>query len=299
MGSLIEKTLPELLRALLLEQIDSGITLLSDNSPDFNYMIHNMRTGFKKIRAYLLLLRTDLGEDLYKNESRLFRDEGKGIADLRDSYVVYMTMEQLVVKYPDQLHNNTVAYIKNILAQDYETKKKLAIEQDELTKLAARLQENKIRILDWNLPEGNEGLIFDMLRDRYATGVLQMSESKTGKSDKKLHNWRKDVKHLWYQVRVFEPFKPDILTAYCELLHSLSDFLGEDHDLVVLNENLHESGDIEKQNGIKIIKQCINAERAKLQTGAFSVAGDIFAEPADRFADRITGYWRNRTKTPA
>ncbi len=298
MESLFEKTLPELLRTYLLEQIDSARTILLDKSLDFNNVIHDVRTSFKNIRAYLLLLKTELREDVYKSESRCFRAEGKGIAELRDSYVVVMALEQIFVKYSSQLQNNTVTAIQINLALMYEEKKKLVLEQDELTKQAGRLLEIKNRIINWDLPKNNDGLIFDRLKDRYAKGVVQKTDAEAHKADDLLHNWRKNVKHLWYQVRVFEPFKPDILTAYAELLHSLSDFLGEDHDLAVLKGMLPEQGDIENKNELKVLQNCITAERDKLQEGAFTLARSIYAESSEDFADRIAGYWQNRINQP-
>jgi len=133
-----------------------------------------------------------------------------------------------------------------------------------------------------------------MTQDRYARGAIQMADAITDKSDEKLHNWRKNVKHLWYQVRVFEPFRPDILTDYAESLHSLSDFLGKDHDLVVLNSILPDLEDIKNKNDLNILRNCISVERVKLQAGAFPLARSIYTESVDQFADRIAGYWRNR-----
>ena len=298
MLSQFEKYLPELLRVLLLEQIEIARAKLADKSLDFNDVVHDVRTGFKKIRAYILLLRTDLGEDIYKTESRCFRDEGKGIAELRDSHVVYSTLEQLVVNYQDQLQNSTVNKILKNLAIEYETKKKLALEQDALMNLAGRLRDNKNRIHNWILPQDNDGSVFERLKDRYARGAKQMRDAETNKDDEKLHNWRKNVKHLWYQVRIFEPCKPEIMTAYAESLHSLSDYLGEDHDLVVLNANLPAQHDIENKTDLNVLRDRISAEREKLQAGAFPLARSIFAESPEQFADRIAGYWRNRMQQP-
>jgi len=130
MVSLYKKYLPELLRQLLLEQVDTARTILLNKTTDFNDVVHDVRTGFKKIRAYLLLLKTELAGDVFKTASRNFRAEGKGIAELRDSYVVVMTLEQLVAQYPDRLQNNTVKNIQNNLAVKYETHKKSALQHD-------------------------------------------------------------------------------------------------------------------------------------------------------------------------
>ncbi|MBN2413913.1 CHAD domain-containing protein [candidate division KSB1 bacterium] len=298
MGPPIEKTLPELIRILLLEQIDIARSMLLNKSLDFNDVIHDVRTSFKKIRAFILLLKTELGEDVYKNETRCFRAEGKGIAELRDSYVVLMTLELLAVKYPDQLRNNTVNAVQNKLTAGYEAKKNFVLEQDELTKQAGRLLTVKNRVTGWSLPENGGDLIFDRLKECYEKGRSQMTDAKTDKTDKRLHNWRKIVKHLWYQVRVFEPFNPEILIPFDESLHSLSDFLGEDHDLAVLNNIIPAPEDIENKNELNILRNCIYAERNKLQTGAFSLADSIYAESSGQFADRIAGYWRNGTIKP-
>jgi len=298
MGLQINKTLPELLKTMLREQIDAARTRLLDNSPDFNDVIHDVRTSLKKIRAYLLLLKTELDEDIYKYENKSIRAEGKQIAELRDSYVVIMTLEKLTAIYQYQLRNNTVAAIQKILASGYEEKRQQVLEQEKLKNLAERLLVIKNRINDWNLQKNDDTLAFDRLKDCYEKGAGQKAAATASRTDDDLHNWRKNVKHLWYQVRVFEPFRLEILTGYAESLHSLSDYLGEDHDMAVLNGILLEQGGIHNKHELKVLQSCINMERDKLQVGAFMLARSIYAESPVEFKDRIFGYWNNRGNNP-
>ena len=60
-------------------------------------------------------------------------------------------------------------------------------------------------------------------------------------SDENLHEWRKRLKDLLYQLRLLQAAWPTVLGAYVQEAHRLADLLGDDHDLTVLISVLRDS----------------------------------------------------------
>jgi hypothetical protein len=53
------------------------------------------------------------------------------------------------------------------------------------------------------------------------------------------HAWRKRAKDLWYQVTLVRPVWPEQMTAIADRLNALGEYLGDDHDLVVVDNLIH------------------------------------------------------------
>jgi len=286
--------LTELLCFKLLEQIDAARSLLLSDNTDFDLVVHDVRTSFKQIRALIRLLKYELGEEVYRIENNSFRDAGQEIADLRDSYIVVFTLNQLLITCPQLANNFAVTAMLQTLLAWYEGKKDTAIAGQHLKNRAARLQEIKTRFANRELLHTGETGIFSRLLTSYAEGAGQMAAASAAPTDTNLHEWRKSVKHLWYQARVFEPCRPEEVLAYTETLHSLSDFLGDDHDLAVLNQVVQ----MQYAEGVPAeldqLLVCIESERKRCQTGAFELGKQVYGETPLDFAARFAGYWRNR-----
>lgn len=288
--------LAELLRSLLLEQIDAARSLLLSGSADFNLVVHDVRTSFKQIRALIRLLKYELGEEIYRIENNSFRDAGQEIADLRDSYVVVLTLNQLLTTYPKLSGNFAVTAMAKTLTTWYDSKKKQALANQDLASLAATLLEIKQRFETRELLHIGEAGIFSRLLTCFAEGAGQMAAAGAAPTDANLHEWRKSVKHLWYQARVFETCRPEAVIAFAETLHSLSDNLGNDHDLAVLNQVIQMQYTEEIPAELDELLICIDTERKQFQAGAFALGGQIYAEAPLDFAARFAGYWRNRAE---
>ena len=62
-----------------------------------------------------------------------------------------------------------------------------------------------------------------------------------------LHEWRKRVKDLWYQVCVLRPIYPEHMDALAAQLKALSEYLGDDHDLVMLRESVQTDAGVQRE----------------------------------------------------
>ena len=53
-------------------------------------------------------------------------------------------------------------------------------------------------------------------------------------NDEHMHEWRKSVQYLWYQMRLLRKASPSIIEPLIDELDGLADALGDYHDLAVL-----------------------------------------------------------------
>ena len=112
-------------------------------------------------------------------------------------------------------------------------------------------------------------------------------------SDEKLHEWRKRVKDLRYQLELLEPVWPDVMKATAEQANVLSDLLGDDHDLAVLRELLGgELKDVLSKEASETLQALIDRKRADLQHSSASLSEKLFAESPKQFESRLKVYWK-------
>jgi CHAD domain-containing protein len=72
------------------------------------------------------------------------------------------------------------------------------------------------------------------LERAYRRGRRDLRRVRQDASDEAVHEWRKRVKDLWYQLRLLRNAWPAPLKAASDEAHELSALLGDHHDLAVL-----------------------------------------------------------------
>jgi CHAD domain-containing protein len=65
--------------------------------------IHSARKDLKKLRSAIRLVRSELGEDLFRGENRRYRDAGRTLGQSRDAEVKIKTLEALQERFGDAL----------------------------------------------------------------------------------------------------------------------------------------------------------------------------------------------------
>jgi CHAD domain-containing protein len=109
-----------------------------------------------------------------------------------------------------------------------------------------------------------------------------------------LHEWRKRVKYLRFQMESLAPMQPNLIGALAKELDVLGELLGDDHDLAVLAETILEHPESCRDGReLWMLVALIHERRANLQAQAFRTGAAAYAEPPDSFVDRIGAYWES------
>ena len=119
-----------------------------------------------------------------------------------------------------------------------------------------------------------------------------MEEATAGQAeDVRFHEWRRRVKNHWYQMRLVEGINGKAHRRV-RRLKQLQEWLGDDHNLVVLRSAIleapHQFG---QARAVAAILGCIEAHLAALRRRAVRRGGQLFARKPASFRKKIGGWF--------
>lgn len=275
------------LRRTVTEQIEKAIGDLEGENP--HAAVHETRKRCKKIRAALRLTRDAMGEH-YGPENRRFRDIARQVSDLRDRHAVIETLDAVREDIP-LAEDRTMA-----LRGRLETARDQLLEEleagDTLAHVAAALREAQVDVHGWVLPGDGFEMLEPGLSRVYRRGRKALRRARESGRVEDMHEWRKRAKYLRYQLRLLKPVWPRILKAHEKRLHSLTDLLGFEHDLAVLESTMLDPqmvppGSVEGRQ----LSAFFAEQRSCCRQQLWPVAQRVYAERRRDFVARIAAYW--------
>jgi CHAD domain-containing protein len=283
------------IRHCVEDQIAKGLEELDDHEEDLHERVHNVRKRFKKIRAALRLARKPLG-DRYKPDNVLFRDAGRRLSEVRDAQAMIETLHRLRDVYSSVLND----YAFSDLHRELELRRDTIAESLDLPNVLKEMrpvfEEGRDRMNRWSWKDGS----FDDLRAGLGKSFKRARRARdeayeTGEVEA-FHEWRKRSKYHRYHLRILRYGWAEVLNAEREELHTLTDYLGDDHDLAVFIDTLEAEFDtLRGGTDLKALRGLIEAESADLRKKAKPLGALFFDEPTDVMCDRIERIWRARS----
>ena len=281
-------------RRLLLEQMHEIIDDLSNPEINRDQGVHDARKGCKRLRAAYRLIRDEIGVELYRQENVRFRDTARLLAGARDSWVMVKTLNKLISVHQDQLPPRAFAGVQQILIQRYESL--LAREQDSRRTMPMILDSMEVACSQAeNLPivHNNFSVFREGLQRTYTRGRTAMSSAYTQPGSEIFHEWRKRAKYLWHQIEILEALWPKVFTMLADELHTLSDYLGDDHDLAVLRAMiLNQVKGFGDERELMRLVSLIDRERLELEALARPLGERLYFDSPKTFVQRLETYWK-------
>ncbi|WP_462330243.1 CHAD domain-containing protein [Thiohalocapsa halophila] len=319
------------LRRVARGLMDETLAQLDDPAQPRETTVHEARKSMKKLRGLLRLVRPAVPE-LYRTENAALRDAAAELSALRDADVALETFDRVIATAPAAaeprastgaahggldaesaanlpgepepaaldtvawapLRARLAAWRAEAQAADGQPEARIRAFREQL--LAARE-----RAADWCLPPADEEAsafaVFGRgLKKTYKRGRKAMTRAYAQPGVAAFHDWRKRTKYLGYHLRLLRPAWPDLLRAQRTAVKALSDRLGDDHDLAVLDELLVELRDDEAPVAQRHAEAGLRAElrrqSAMLRGQAEGLGHYVYAERPKAFRRRIGVYWR-------
>ena len=126
----------------------------------------------------------------------------------------------------------------------------------------------------------------------YGRARNRMLRALTYETPETFHDWRKQVKYLYYQLQMLGSISRRRLEAMVSRLRKLEDKLGEDHNLTVLGVLLFEG---REQYGGKRAVKCVVAALARqsrrLRKETAAMGKELFRKKPRKFADKLGKRW--------
>jgi CHAD domain-containing protein len=253
--------------------------------------VHEVRKRCKEVRAALRLVRGVL--PTYGEENAHYRDAARRLSEIRDAAALVETFDDHVrpaVEAADALDAAALDDVRTTLVDRRET---VATEEgldDRLVAVRADLVEGRKRVDD--LPIATEGFdaVAGGLRKSYKRARNRMAEAYADPDTERFHEWRKRVKYHRYHCRLLRSIWVDPMKARRGECKTLSDRIGDEHDLAVFLETMAEEAPFDTGSH-ETLRAVITGRRAELRRAGRPVGERLFAEGPDRLVARMRGYW--------
>lgn len=268
---------------------EAGDTLRKKRIADAD--IHDARKLLKKSRAALRLLRGATGEIAYRRENNALRDAARPLGVARDSKVLIVALDDLIERYAPATRSLQLDKFRRVLRKEQMAARQ-AVTATLINEQRKVLREVSARIERWRLHGDDWQILGTGIERIYRGGRKKMIAAARTRASEDLHDWRKQVKYLWHQLQVLEPLWPALLSELADQAHKLADYLGDDHDLVVLRQKISANAETFDSKDRDALVAILDRRRKQLQERAFKLGARIFEEKPRRFAGRLGNYWR-------
>jgi len=272
-----------------MEQHHKALNALADEK-EIHKSIHKARKHFKKLRAIYRLVRDEIGPKRYKAGNVFYRNLGRKLENMRDITSRIETLELLEEQFGHLMADDA---LKPLLEQFQQERRQLTEAQYEdgqrVDNVIRELQENRERFLE--LPISDEILsnLLKSITRVYKRGYKGYQNSLSSPSVEEMHEWRKRIKYLWYHHRLLRKAWPKVMNAYRKEIKKLSDYLGDYHDLALLQNKINNMNtDIPKANEKLAYALCEEEKKVLLKT-SMKLGSQVYAETPKAFSRRIEG----------
>ena len=258
-------------------------SLKSSGQPE---AVHNVRKEIKRMRAIFRLARTTLGSKEYRRTAKLMRLAAKPLAAARDARVTKKALESLAGKKAREFYG-----IKAMLDR-HSAHAERSFADNDLASLADFTLKRAGQKLDYlNLNRTGWPDIRTCLKESYTRGRDAYQQAMLKPSPENFHEWRKRVKHLWHQLDFICPNWPKGSKRMVDLLEQLGDKLGDDHDLVLLEQFAKEH--CESDNETAELKRLIDARRKEYCAGIKRLGSRLYAELPEKMCAKLEKDWKS------
>ncbi len=255
--------------------------------------IHDCRKRCKKLRGLARLARMSLGHQ-YREINQTYRDAARELSSYRDAHALLATFDDLVARSTDRLPPGGLLPVRAELADRARTASEEAADGDAEPIDRARRLLVKVRdsIDDWTFEHEGWDVFAGGVAKTYRRGVVALDRVIADPDAHRYHELRKRAKYTRFHVQLLTGSAPSILTPLGETWHSLSDGLGDAHDLAVLEEMLVADPDAFGGQGlVDETLPLLDTYRRDLEQRSVALAVRLYADTPAGFTRRLAGYW--------
>lgn len=279
---------------ILSEQIEAAIGALENAGESKEETIHGVRKRIKKIRALLRLVRSEVKPTVFRRENIKYRAIGHQLSQLRDATVMIHTLEKLRQAHPDSIPLKVFSTLKRALVRRQgQVSREFFEDGTNMQDVIEALRNVSSKVPGLSKTHHHFADFRANLDGVYRRGRKALRVAAHEPSSHNFHEFRKEVKTIWYHTRLLQPCWPGFFAAYADELGRLAELLGDDHDVGVL------AGEIESERLLLVDKraketlvQALHQQRTRLQEQIHPLANRLFAEKAGDFVGRYHLYWK-------
>lgn len=282
----------EEVRRVALGRAESAVSSLRESDHESRASaVHTARKDMKKMRAVLRLVRGEIGKKAYRSENERFRDAAKKLSDARDAEVLTGTVDSLIEDHPG--HGPEIEEFRSELDRRRREASGHGAEdavEAHLAEAAEEIAAGAEAIPGWPLGRSDWGLFEPGLYRSYRDGRATLKVvAKGDPPSEAMHEFRKRVKDLWYEMRLLRDCWEGGLSGVVDEAGLLSDLLGDYNDLSVLLDEI--AARQEDSEDLSALAELAEEKQRRLLDQALPIARRLYAEKPEAFTARIGAYW--------
>jgi CHAD domain-containing protein len=249
--------------------------------------IHGVRKEIKKLRAMFRLVRGEIGRNTYRKGTRALREAAGSLTAPRDARAMLKAFGKLTGHSTGRFVEIEITLRKHCRreARRFRKNDSVAMADRILRKTDRRVGDLKIKATGWAAIEPG-------LRQSYRDGRSARRLVRRKPSPENFHEWRKHVKDLWFYLCLLHRALPAGTRAMTVKLELLGEQLGDDHDLVLLQQFVAETC-AGQGNEAKALEKLIEARQRNLRATALKLGSRLYAETPAVICRRLGNYWNN------
>ena len=268
----------EIIRIMCL-QMDVSIELTNCETEGSGEAIHEIRKYFKKLRGISRLVKQALGPQTYEQENMHYRNLGRLISPLRDASVYLVVWEKLLNESEfksiiQPVYDKMKKSLNDSLAQKND---QYLVKEDRFNLVRKGIISAKERLTSTPGFVPTQPILKQGLTDTFNSGKTAMQNAINDPSVENLHEWRKQVKYLMYQLHTINQIAKGLPDKLYTDLDVLSDLLGDDHDYAELvNELQNHMEVLQYDEYLEKLKEIIESVRLTKQKDAWPLGKIIY-----------------------
>ena len=286
-----DEALADGLKRIFREEVKAALKETRRPAQKRGEAVHEFRKHLKKLRAALRLAADEVGKDRHKKTDRCVRDIAKVVSDLRDAHVRLQTIRQLHERFRARVFGKIFRGIEDLLTLEMESFSAATAGWEK--QVVPKLRALERQVAQWHLQEVSWKQVCCAVATSYRRGQKRLTEALKNPTADNFHRWRKEVKDLWYQLRLLAPLNRVVLEKIAGDAKTLGSLLGRQHDFSFLLSRLDKDrGDQALEPSRAKLEKLIRQRSKKWQRDAAELGRRFYAEPAKGFAKRISIFTR-------
>ncbi len=290
-----QKSTAKELRRLARTELASARDALIQGNPPREEAIHSARKRVKKARTILGLIEADDGRGLADSPERL-RTVNRTLSCLRDADAIIETFDKLKRDHPELFSEHVYARVRCQLVSRRHSLVRAPSLDVSWKRAARQLRQLTKSAKRWRPAHDGFDALAPGIRKthRRARKNLARATHQGGAAD--FHEWRKELKTLWYEVQLVGGGTAAIARDI-RALKSAEVWLGDDHNLVVLCAELSKDPSVcRSELDVQRLQCAVDTSQRRLRRKAITRTRLIFSTKPRDYVRRVERAWQARQR---
>lgn len=275
-NSRLDRSATGTVRRAVLQHTEKAQRALQSLRPS-DLDVHQARKEIKKSRAALRLLRAALAEATYRREDAALRSAASTLNPARDARVLVRALDSLCRRRLALGKDKAVGALARMLRRSQaQAQRHLRDRPELLADARGTLRQVQLRSRSWRVARNGWPLLGSALQRIYRAGRRAGRIAQRHPDAATLHRWRKQVQYLWHALRILRPLQSRPPSKLAGVARRLSDYLGKEHDLALLQSSVAAFGQRHEPVSAALLA-AIERRREIMRTKAMPLGKRLYA----------------------